>query len=110
MEVDDQELASTSNDGGTAETNSMPDVLTERSIQQVAYRCQRQISELIVCIGKNFCNINVTRVRQRIAQILQINQETLKKDYREVSKQVFSGLNRLFQSTKTDGKEKPALP
>lgn len=109
MEVDDH-TASTSNDGGTTEANSMPNILTERSIQQVAYRCQRQISELIVCIGKNFCNANVTRVRQRIAQILQINQDTLKKDYREVSKQVFSGLNRLLQSTKTEGEEMSAIP
>ena len=72
---------------------------TERSISQVACRSQRQIAELITCIGRNFCNANITKARQRAAQNQQINQSTLKKDFRVVSKMIFGGMKKLLQTS-----------
>jgi hypothetical protein len=89
----------TSNKASAAMTTEQ----VERAIQQVAYRCQRQIGELIAYIGENFCSANVIRARQRtLAPALPLSQETLKKDFREISKLVFSGVQRLLHYNESD--------
>jgi hypothetical protein len=104
-----QQQPSTSNDETSLAMTMAPTTTaietaaaTERSINMVASRCQRQMAELIVCIGKSFSNPAVTRTRQRAAQNLQLNQDTLKKDYQEVSKLIFSSFRRLLHSSEND--------
>lgn len=104
-----QQQPSTSNDETSLAMTMAPTTTaietaaaTERSINMVASRCQRQMAELIVCIGKSFSNPTVTRTRQRAAQNLQLNQDTLKKDYQEVSKLIFSSFRRLLHSSEND--------
>lgn len=90
---------STSVAGNPTSSNSNDNAdIMERSISQVACRSQRQIAELITCIGRNFCNANITKTRQRAAQNQQINQNTLKRDFRVVSMMIFCGMKKLLQT------------
>lgn len=76
--------------------------VVERSIHHVSYRCHRQITELISSFGKNFCNANVLRIRQRTQQNIQLNQETLRNDYRQMSKLLFGGVKKVLEHDKTN--------
>lgn len=111
-------VESSSNTVGTM-SEIMPSsfsTLTERSVNNIIYRCHRLVGDLIACIGKIFCNSNVIKVkflifklnfgfikiRQRLTLSLQLSQETIKKDFRTMSALVFGGVQRLFQPTELD--------
>jgi len=97
-------IESNSNTVGTTSeaTPASNSTLTERSLNSVVYRCHRQISELITCIGKIFCNASVLKVRQRLAISLQLSHETIKKDFRNVSTLILGGVQRLLQTSEID--------
>ncbi|KAL7072127.1 hypothetical protein ACQ4LE_008758 [Meloidogyne hapla] len=97
-------VESSSNTAGTTSEVSPTSfsTITERSVNSVAYRCHRQAGELIICIGKIFCNSSVLKVRQRLAISLQLSQETLKKDFRNVCTLIFGGVQRLLQLSEID--------